>query len=194
MAMLAMPMAGRDHGSSPAAPNGRATAANDYVVNCIVTGTIDPAGITGEPLRSLRFGDEELPDPQLSDVIAGLQVTASLAGVADLFERELTLPVPVVNTASEAVPFVGVAMVTTTKTSIGRPTVGCRPAAALRDLPPWAASPRSSSPDGFAWHCYIEPSSGSATARLAGRSISTAPLFCCDSVTAASPLPFVCLL
>jgi len=70
---------------------------------------------------SLRFGADELANAQLSEVIAGLQVTASLGGVADLLERDLTLLVPVVNTASEAVPFVGVAMVTTTRTSTGGP-------------------------------------------------------------------------
>ena len=97
------------------------TPANHYVLDGIVTGTIDTAGITGRPVLSLRFGDEELPDAQLGDVFAGLQVTASLAGVPELFERHLTLLVPAVNTRSEAVPFVGVAMVTTTRTSIGGP-------------------------------------------------------------------------
>jgi hypothetical protein len=96
-------------------------AANHYVVDGIVTGTIDTAGITGNPVLALRFGDDELPDAQFSDVISGLQVTASLPGVPDLFERHLTLLVPVVNTASEAVPFVGIAMLTTTRTSIGGP-------------------------------------------------------------------------
>ena len=96
-------------------------AANHYVFTGIVTGTIDTAGVTGKPVLSLRFGADELANAQLSEVIAGLQVTASLGGVADLLERDLTLLVPVVNTASEAVPFVGVAMVTTTRTSIGGP-------------------------------------------------------------------------
>jgi len=97
------------------------TVANHYVVNGIVTGTIDTAGITGNPVLSLRFGDDELRDARLSDAVAGLRVIASLAGVPDLFERHLTLFVPVVNTASETVPFVGLAMVTTTRTSIGGP-------------------------------------------------------------------------
>jgi hypothetical protein len=96
-------------------------SANHFVVDGIVTGTIDTAGLTGEPVLSLRFGDDKLLDAQLSDSIAGIQVTASLTGVPDLFQRHLTLLVPRVNTACDAVPFAGVAMVTTTRTSIGGP-------------------------------------------------------------------------
>jgi len=96
-------------------------SANRYVVDGVVTGTIDLAGITGKPVVSLRFGDDGLPDAELHGGLDGLRVTASLAGTPDLFERHLTLLIPKVNTASDAVPFAGVALVTTTRTSIGGP-------------------------------------------------------------------------
>ena len=96
-------------------------SANHYVVDGIVTGIIDMAGITGKPVLSLRFADDDLPDAQLHSGIDGLRVSASLSGAPDLFERHLTLLLPAVNTESGPVPFAGVAILTTTRTSIGGP-------------------------------------------------------------------------
>ena len=54
------------------------TPANHFVVEGIVTGTIDTVGFDGgEPLVSLQFDDVDVQDPQFASVItSGLQVTA----------------------------------------------------------------------------------------------------------------------
>ena len=96
-------------------------AANHYVLDGIISGTVDISGITGAPVVSLRFKGAEVPSAELQDSIAGLQVTAFLSARPNLDSQTLLMSLPVVNVTDTPLPFAGVALVVTARTSVGGP-------------------------------------------------------------------------
>jgi quercetin dioxygenase-like cupin family protein len=96
-------------------------AANHYVLEGVISGTIDTSSINGLPAVSLQFKGAGVPDAKLQDSIAGLQVTATLGARPDLDSQTLLMLLPVVNVTDAPVLFAGVALVVNARTSVGGP-------------------------------------------------------------------------
>ena len=107
------------------------TQANHYVVTGDgISGTINTAGINGQPVVELEIDGSPLPDPELRDVELGIQVSGVVSSIADLETVKATILVPHVNVGGIADPtsaFAGVALVTTIRTSIGGPRLVAGP-------------------------------------------------------------------
>lgn len=96
-------------------------AANHYVLEGVMSGTVDTSSIGGAPAVSLQFRGAEVPDATLQDSSTGLQVTALLGARPDLDSQSLMMLLPQVNVTDAPVLFAGVALVVTARTSVGGP-------------------------------------------------------------------------
>jgi hypothetical protein len=96
-------------------------AANHYVLDGAVAGTVDTSSLTGDPVVSLQFNGADLQDPQLRESFAGLEVSALIGARPDLDSQELLVLLPRVNILDEPVVFAGLGVVVTTRTTIGGP-------------------------------------------------------------------------
>jgi hypothetical protein len=66
--------------------------------------------------------DDQAPiDPELVDTDLGLEIHGTLETIPDQHTVRLRLILPVVNIRDDARPFAGLALITTTRTSIGGP-------------------------------------------------------------------------
>lgn len=101
------------------AGNTSARPANHYVLQGDVDGVVDTTSITGAPAVSLRVGDDEVSDAELTRSPFGIQVTAGLGGLPDAFTKQLVLALPRVNVDDGDVSFEAVAVIVTARTSIG---------------------------------------------------------------------------
>ena len=98
--------------------------ANHYVmVDGGIEGTIDTSSLSGRPSVDLRIGGRPLSEPELCDSEHGIEVTALVDQVPDSHTVHLRLVVPRVNVQEEPRPFVGLALLTTARTSIGGPAL-----------------------------------------------------------------------
>jgi hypothetical protein len=99
-------------------------AANHYVLDGAISGTVDTISFDGSARVSLRFDGEDVQSANLhEDPIAGLRVTGFLGSRPDLDSRSLILPLPLVNVTDAGVPFATIALVVTARTSIAGPLV-----------------------------------------------------------------------
>ena len=110
--------------------------ANKYVLTGGgVEGTVDTTSITGEPVVDVRVGDRAVNDPELVGTELGLEVRGTLENIPDLRGVRLTLILPVVNVDGAERTFAGVALITTTRTSIGGPRLVDGPLQSYELLP-----------------------------------------------------------
>jgi hypothetical protein len=96
-------------------------AANHYVLDGVISGTVDTSSIGGAPAVSLQFRGAEVRDSTLQDSTTGLLVTAPLGARPDLDSQTLMMFLPQVNVTDTAALFAGVALVVTARTSVGGP-------------------------------------------------------------------------
>lgn len=102
----------------------RKTAANHYVLaGSGVEGTIDTSSLSGQPAVDVRISGKALVEPQLRHTEHGIEVDGLLDQVPDSHVVNARLLVPQVNVEADAQPFVGVALVTTARTSVGGPAL-----------------------------------------------------------------------
>jgi hypothetical protein len=110
--------------------------ANNYVLTGGgVEGTVDTTSITGKPVVDVRVGDRAVDAPELVGTELGLEVRGTLETIPDLREVRLTLILPVVNVDGAERTFAGVALITTTRTSIGGPRLVDGPLQSYELLP-----------------------------------------------------------
>lgn len=86
-----------------------------------ISGVIDTAGPTGTPVVSLELGGNQLEDGTLETTAFGLVATATVEAVPDLHTVVLHVVVPKVNLDGSPVPFPGLGILVTSRTSIGGP-------------------------------------------------------------------------
>jgi hypothetical protein len=100
----------------------RKQVANHYVLaGSGVEGTVDTSSITGKPVIDVRVGGRAVSTPELVESDLGLEVRGIVESIPDLRTVQLNLIMPVVNVQDGPLPFAGVALLTTTRTSIGGP-------------------------------------------------------------------------
>ena len=98
------------------------TQANHYVViGDGISGTIDTSSISGQPVVGLEVDGESLQDPELRETPLGLEASGIVRSIPDLETVRATVIVPRMNVDGGACPFVGVALLTSIRTSIGGP-------------------------------------------------------------------------
>jgi hypothetical protein len=96
-------------------------AANRYLLEGVVAGTVDTSGLAGTPQVSVQVYGDEVQRAQLRESVAGLEITGLLGERPDLDSTQLLLLLPRVNISDDPVAFAGVAIVVTGLTSIGGP-------------------------------------------------------------------------
>jgi hypothetical protein len=89
--------------------------ANAYVLNGVISGTVDTTSFGGTPIVSLRFKGGQVVEAELQDSIAGIQVTAPLSAQPDQDAQTLLMLLPQVDVADTPVAFAGVALVVTAR-------------------------------------------------------------------------------
>ena len=98
------------------------TQANHYVVTGDgISGTIDTSSFSGQPVVGIEVDGETLQDAELREAAIGIEVSGIVRAVPDLETVRASIVVPRVNVGEGACPFVGVALLTTIRTTIGGP-------------------------------------------------------------------------
>lgn len=96
-------------------------AANHYVVHGAVHGTIDTTSLGGAPAISLAFEGRPAQDPSLTESAYGLEVSALIEAIPDTETTSLLLFLPQVNLAQGDVHIDGVALLVTSRSTVGGP-------------------------------------------------------------------------
>lgn len=100
----------------------RQSPANRYeFTGGAVSGTVDLAGITGQPVVHLQFDQWSITDADVKMGELGVVVTARLDFVPDKESTRLHLVLPEANVGDEAVAVEGFAVLVTTRSSIAGP-------------------------------------------------------------------------
>lgn len=99
------------------------TPANQYELRDQVRGSVTTSGFGGQPVISLRVGADEARDAELTQTAFGVQVTALLNAAPDRDTTRLLLILPQVNVVDKPVEVTGVAVLVTSRTSIGGPAL-----------------------------------------------------------------------
>ncbi|MDQ3457309.1 MAG: hypothetical protein M3513_18015 [Actinomycetota bacterium] len=86
-----------------------------------LSGTVDLAGITGQPVVNLQFDQWSITEANVDTGELGIVVSARLDFVPDKESSRLHLVLPATNIADEAVPVEGFAVLVTTRSSIAGP-------------------------------------------------------------------------
>lgn len=86
-----------------------------------VSGTVDLAGLTGQPVVSLQFDQWSITEADVDSGELGIVVTARLEYVPDKESVRLHLVLPEANIDDEPVAVEGFAVVITTRTSFAGP-------------------------------------------------------------------------
>jgi hypothetical protein len=98
--------------------------ANHYLVaGSEIEGTIDTSSVSGRPSVDLRINGQSLQDPEFGNTEQGIEVSGLIALVTDTHSVHLRLLVPAINVGTEPVPFAGLAVLTTARSSIGGPAL-----------------------------------------------------------------------
>lgn len=96
--------------------------ANHYVIGGNgISGIVDTAGITGQPMVSLALHGQALQPVSLENSVLGLVAGATIEAVPDSHDIVLQVIMPEVNVEAEPVQFASMAVLVTTRTSIGGP-------------------------------------------------------------------------
>lgn len=107
------------HTSSTVAPTLTREDANHYVLTGGVTGTVDTTSITGRPIISVAVDGTAVADAELRRTPIGLEVSGLVEQVPDLKTVTVTMILPIVRLQfGEQITAAGVALITTTRTSI----------------------------------------------------------------------------
>lgn len=88
-----------------------------------VSGTVDLAGITGQPVVSLQFDQWSISEADVDTDELGIVVTARLEFVPDKESVRLHLVLPEANIGDEPVAVEGFAVVVTSRTSFAGPSL-----------------------------------------------------------------------
>lgn len=116
------------------------TAANHYeITGAGITGTVDLAGFTGQPVAAIEVDGQSLAEPSVGTDEAGVQVKATVQEVDDGDTVRLQLVLPEVNISDEPVAVAGFAVLLTQRSSIAGPSLVKGPLK-LYDLRPIAAT------------------------------------------------------
>lgn len=100
----------------------RLSPANRYeFTGDAVSGVVDLAGITGQPVVSLQFDQWSITEAEVETRELGIVVSARLDLVPDKESTRLHLVLPAANIAEEVVSVEGFAVLVTTRSSIAGP-------------------------------------------------------------------------
>jgi hypothetical protein len=94
--------------------------ANHFVINGNgISGIVDTAGMTGQPVVSLSLHGQPLEALSLENSSFGLVASATVEAIPDSHTVLLHVVIPVVNVEAEPVQFASLAVMVNTRTSIG---------------------------------------------------------------------------